>query len=240
MLRIEDRPAPQPGNGEILVKVFASALNRADLHQRRGSYPAPPGAPPDIPGLEYSGEVSALGPRATLWNVGARVMGIAGGGAHAEYLIVHEREAIAVPAALTWEEAGAVPEAFITAYDAMFRQLQLKVGERLLIHAVGSGVGTSAAQLTVNEAGDSVITGFSLSITVMVKEQVSSVDGDLTRMLCIPTVKKESEATVSWPSRKTRSPQLPVVLASNFTIAPHLPGSLFTVIFCGQIIAHTP
>jgi putative PIG3 family NAD(P)H quinone oxidoreductase len=147
VLEVRERPAPQPGSGEILVRVYASALNRADLHQRRGTYPAPPGAPPDIPGLEYAGEVSAVGPRATMWNIGERVMGIAGGGAHAEYLTVHEREAISVPAGLAWEEAAAVPEAFITAYDAMFRQLQLRMGERVLIHAVGSGVGTAAAQL---------------------------------------------------------------------------------------------
>jgi putative PIG3 family NAD(P)H quinone oxidoreductase len=147
VLEVQERPAPQPGSGEILVRVYSSALNRADLHQRRGTYPAPPGAPVDIPGLEYAGEVSAVGPRATMWNIGERVMGIAGGGAHAEYLTVHEREAISVPAGLAWEEAAAVPEAFITAYDAMFRQLQLRMGERLLIHAVGSGVGTAAAQL---------------------------------------------------------------------------------------------
>jgi len=143
----EERPAPEPGPGEIRVRVHASALNRADLLQRRGSYPAPPGAPADVPGLEYAGEVDAVGEGAGLWAVGNRVMGIVGGGGHAEYVVVHEREAIRVPQGLALEEAAAVPEAFLTAYDALFRQLDLKMGERLLIHAVGSGVGTAAVQL---------------------------------------------------------------------------------------------
>jgi NADPH:quinone reductase-like Zn-dependent oxidoreductase len=115
--------------------------------QRMGHYPAPPGAPADIPGLEYAGEVDAVGPMATLWPLGSRVMGIAGGGAHAEFLCVHEREAIPVPANLSWEEAAAIPEAFLTAHDALLRQLDLRLGERLLVHAVGSGVGTAAVQL---------------------------------------------------------------------------------------------
>ncbi|HEX8690961.1 MAG TPA: NAD(P)H-quinone oxidoreductase [Longimicrobium sp.] len=143
----EEREVPQPGPGEVRVRVHASALNRADLLQRRGAYPAPPGAPADVPGLEYAGEVDAVGEGAGLWAVGNRVMGIVGGGGHAEFVVVHEREAIRVPQNLSWEEAAAVPEAFLTAYDALFRQLDLKMGERLLIHAVGSGVGTAAVQL---------------------------------------------------------------------------------------------
>lgn len=156
VLEMQERPLPEPGAREIRVRVRASALNRADLQQRRGVYPAPPGAPADIPGMEYAGEVDALGPGASMWPVGARVMGLTGGGAHAEYLIVHEREAIAVPALLTWAEAGAIPEVFITAYDALFRQLHLQLGETVLIHAVGSGVGTAAAQLA-HVAGATVI-----------------------------------------------------------------------------------
>lgn len=147
VLALEERPVPEPGPGEIRVRVHASALNRADLLQRRGSYPAPPGAPADVPGLEYAGEVDAIGEGAGLWAVGNRVMGIVGGGGHAEYVVVHERESIRIPQNLSMEEAAAVPEAFLTAYDALFRQLDLKVGERVLIHAVGSGVGTAALQL---------------------------------------------------------------------------------------------
>jgi NADPH:quinone reductase len=147
VLEIQERSVPEPGPGEIRVRVRASALNRADLLQRRGRYPAPPGWAPDVPGLEYAGEVDAAGEGAGLWAVGNPVMGIVGGGGHAEYVVVHEREAVRVPHDLSWEEAAAVPEVFMTAYDALLRQLNLTVGERLLIHAVGSGVGTAALQL---------------------------------------------------------------------------------------------
>jgi putative PIG3 family NAD(P)H quinone oxidoreductase len=146
-LEIQERPRPEPGPAEIRVRVRTSALNRADLLQRRGGYAAPVGSPPDISGLEYAGEVDAIGPGAGLWAPGSRVMGIVGGGGHAEYLCVHEQEAMRVPHNLSWEEAGAIPEAFLTAYDALFRQLDVKMGDRLLIHAVGSGVGTAALQL---------------------------------------------------------------------------------------------
>ncbi|MBA2244125.1 MAG: NAD(P)H-quinone oxidoreductase [Gemmatimonadetes bacterium] len=147
VLEEQQRPLPEPGPGGLRVRVRASALNRADLIQRRGGYPAPPGVPADVPGLEYAGEVDALGPRAGLWAVGDRVMGIIGGGGHAEYVVVHERAAVRVPSDLSWEEAAAVPEVFMTAFDALFHRLDLQLGERLLIHAVGSGVGTAAVQL---------------------------------------------------------------------------------------------
>jgi putative PIG3 family NAD(P)H quinone oxidoreductase len=129
------------------VRILASALNRADVSQRMGRYPAPPGVPADIPGLEYTGEIDLAGDGATMWNVGDRVMGIVGGGGHAELVCVHEREVIAAPAALAIEECAAIPEVFVTAYDAMFAQLGMACGECLLIHAAGSGVGTAAVQL---------------------------------------------------------------------------------------------
>lgn len=147
VLEEQERPLPEPGPSQVRVRVHASALNRADLMQRRGAYPAPPGSPRDVPGLEYAGEVDAVGPGSGLWAVGSRVMGIVGGGGHAEYVCVHEREAMRVPHNLSWEEAAAIPEVFLTAYDALFRQLDVQMGERLLIHAVGSGVGTAALQL---------------------------------------------------------------------------------------------
>lgn len=147
VLEEQERPLPEPGPSQIRVRVHASALNRADLLQRRGGYPAPAGWPEDIPGLEYAGEVDAVGSGAGLWAPGSRVMGIVGGGGHAEYVCVHEREAVRVPPNLPWHEAAAVPEVFFTAYDAVFRQLEVEVGERLLIHAAGSGVGTAAVQL---------------------------------------------------------------------------------------------
>jgi putative PIG3 family NAD(P)H quinone oxidoreductase len=147
VLAEQDRPTPEPRPGEILVRVHASALNRADLLQRRGEYPAPPGAPADVPGMEFAGEVAAVGEGAGLWAVGNRVMGIVGGGGHAEYVTLHEREGIRIPQNLSYEQAAAIPEAFLTAYDALFSQLDVKMGERVLIHAVGSGVGTAAVQL---------------------------------------------------------------------------------------------
>ncbi len=129
------------------MRVRASALNRADILQRQGNYPVPPGAPIDIAGIEYAGEVDALGAGAALWKVGDRVIGIVGGGGHAEYVLLHEREAMRAPQSMPWEEAAAIPEAFLTAYDALFTRLDLRRGETLLIHAVGSGVGTAAVQL---------------------------------------------------------------------------------------------
>jgi len=147
VLEVQDRPKPDPGVGQIRVRVRTSALNRADILQRQGNYPVPPGVSAEIAGMEYAGEVDALGPAATLWKVGDRVMGIVGGAGHAEFLCVHEREAIPVPRGLSWEDAGAISEAFFTAYDALFRQLDLRIGETVLIHAVASGVGTAALQL---------------------------------------------------------------------------------------------
>ena len=147
VLELRERPTPEPGLGQVRVRVHASALNRADLHQRMGNYPAPPGVPADIAGMEYAGEVDAVGPGSTMWPVGSRVMGIIGGGAHAEYLCVHEREVLPMPRDLSFEEAAAIPEVFLTAYDALFRQLDVRLGERVLVHAIGSGVGTAALQL---------------------------------------------------------------------------------------------
>lgn len=156
VLALRERHAPEPAPGEIRVRVRASSLNRGDLLQRRGLYPAPPGAPQDVPGLEFAGEVESAGADVGLWAPGNRVMGIVPGGGHAEYVVLHEREAIRVPHQLSLEDAAAVPEVFLTAYDALFRILDLQVGERLLIHAVGSGVGTAALQLA-RAAGATVV-----------------------------------------------------------------------------------
>ena len=147
VLEVEERPKPEPGLGQITVRVRASALNRADILQRQGNYPVPAGSPADISGMEYAGEVDALGSGATLWKIGDRVMGIIGGGGHAEFVAVHEREAIPVPKSTSWEDAAAIPEAFLTAYDALFNHLELRTGETVLIHAVGSGVGTAGLQI---------------------------------------------------------------------------------------------
>lgn len=146
VLEIQDVPEPVPAWDEILVRVRSTALNRADLLQRRGRYAAPPGAPQNIPGLEFAGEVAALGGKAQRWNIGDRVMGIVGGGAHAEFLTAHQDAVASVPSNLDWPNAGAVPEVFITAHDA-FQQAGFKAGENVLVHAVGSGVGLAATQL---------------------------------------------------------------------------------------------
>lgn len=146
VLEIEDVPTPQPGPGEILVRVHGTALNRADLLQRLGRYAAPPGVSENIPGLEFAGEVSELGTNAQRWQEGDRVMGIVAGGAHAEFVTTHQDAVAAVPTNVEWSAAGGVPEVFITAHDAL-RQASFKAGENVLIHAVGSGVGLAATQL---------------------------------------------------------------------------------------------
>ncbi|UCC85372.1 MAG: NAD(P)H-quinone oxidoreductase [Gemmatimonadota bacterium] len=156
VLEVQKIKAREPGRQEIRVRVHAAGVNRADLLQRRGLYPPPPGWPVEVPGLEYSGEVEAVGEAVELWKTGDRVMGLVGGGSYAEYVVVQEREALAIPPLLSFEEAAAVPEVFITAHDALFTQMRLELGERLLIHAVGSGVGTAALQLA-KAAGATVI-----------------------------------------------------------------------------------
>ncbi|HEY0777930.1 MAG TPA: NAD(P)H-quinone oxidoreductase [Gemmatirosa sp.] len=146
VLAVEERPTPAPGAGEILVRVHATALNRADLMQRRGQYPPPPGAPADVPGLEYAGEVVALGPGARERAVGDRVFGLVGGGAYADYVVAHERTAVLVPNGLAWTDAAAVPEAFMTAHDGLI-QADARPGDVILVHAAASGVGLAALQL---------------------------------------------------------------------------------------------
>ena len=146
-LSVEDHPDPAPGTGEVLVRVEAAGLNGADMMQRRGFYPAPPGAPQDIPGLELAGEVVETGADASRFSPGDRVMGIVAGGGQAELAVVHERILMAVPDNLDWIEAGGVPETFTTAHDGVFTQAGLKPGERLLVHGGAGGVGTAAIQL---------------------------------------------------------------------------------------------
>jgi NADPH:quinone reductase len=146
-LTIEDHDDPVPGAGEVLIKVHAAGLNGADMHQLAGHYPAPPGAPQDIPGLELAGEVVDRGPGAERFAVGDRVMSIVGGGGQAELATVNERILMPVPDNLSWAEAGGVPEVFTTAHDAVFTQAGLVVGERLLVHGAAGGVGCAAVQL---------------------------------------------------------------------------------------------
>src|SRR5213593_2882666 len=154
-LEVRDVPdAPLPTADRVRVRVRAAGLNRADILQRLGRYPAPPGYPQDIPGLEFAGEVVEVGEEARMWKAGERVFGITGGGAQAEFVTVPESHLAEIPANLDWAEAASIPEVFMTAHDALFTQCGLQPGERVLIHAAGSGVGTAAIQL-VRAAGAS-------------------------------------------------------------------------------------
>src|SRR5438309_2933073 len=146
-LVLEEHPDPQPGTGEVLVRVRAAGLNGGDQMQVRGLYPPPPGWPKDIPGMELAGEVAALGERAERFAVGDRVMAIVGGGGQAELSVVHERVLLPVPDELDWPSAGGFPEVFTTAHDAIFAQAGLRPGERVLVHGGAGGVGTAATQI---------------------------------------------------------------------------------------------
>jgi putative PIG3 family NAD(P)H quinone oxidoreductase len=147
VLEIQERPSPPCGAEEVRVRVGATAVNRADLLQRRGFYPAPPGVPAEVPGLEFAGEVVEVGASVASLSRGDRVFGLVGGGSYAEELVVDARTVTKMPAGLAFREAAAVPEAFITAYDAMVTQAGLARGDTVLVHAVGSGVGTAAVQI---------------------------------------------------------------------------------------------
>ncbi len=148
VLELRDVERPSPGYAQLLVRVHATALNRADIMQRQGRYPPPADAPANIPGLEFAGEIAAVGPGVQRWQVGQRVFGIVGGGSYAEYLVTHHRLVSEIPASMSFSDAAAVPEAFITAHDALVTQAQLRASELVLIHAVASGVGLAAVQLS--------------------------------------------------------------------------------------------
>ncbi len=152
----QDHPDPAPGEEELLVAVHAAGLNGADMMQRRGRYPAPPGAPADIPGLELAGEVLTAGAGCVRFRPGDRVMAVVAGGGQAELAVVHERCALPVPDRLSWAEAGGFPEVFTTAHDALFTQCGLQVGERVLVHGAAGGVGLAGVQLAAR-AGARVV-----------------------------------------------------------------------------------
>ena len=147
VLEVRQVSRPQITREQVLVRVRASALNRADLLQRQGKYPPPPGIAPEMPGIEFAGEVAEVGASVQEWKPGQRVFGLLGGGAHAEYIATHERLLVEIPSNLDWAQAAAVPEVFITAHDALWTQARLRPAETVLINAVGSGVGLAAVQL---------------------------------------------------------------------------------------------
>jgi len=147
-VEVRDHSAPVPAKGEVLVRVRAAGLNAADLMQVQGFYPAPPGSPPDIPGMELAGEVVAVGPGVTTELAeGDRLAALVGGGAQAELAVVHERMAMPVPVDLDFAEAGGFPEVFLTAHDALFTRGQVSLGDRVLVHGAAGGVGTAGVQL---------------------------------------------------------------------------------------------
>ena len=147
VLQFEDVASPIVGEQDILVTVAATALNRADLLQRMGFYPNPFPSGPEIPGLEFAGTVAAIGDKVTAWSIGDRVMGITSGGAYAEQLAIHERQAMAVPSGMSLQDAAGIPEVFITAWDALVVQGGLTSGRWAMVHAGASGVGTAAIQI---------------------------------------------------------------------------------------------
>ncbi|MDP9000833.1 MAG: alcohol dehydrogenase catalytic domain-containing protein, partial [Myxococcota bacterium] len=156
VLELREVATPEPSQGQVRVRIRATSVNRADLLQRLGVYPAPAGSPPDVPGLEIAGEVDAIGDGAIEFPLGARVFGVVGGGGYAEFIVVHARTLAPIPEGMTFVDAAAVPEAFVTAWDALVDQAHVSAGDVVLVHAVGSGVGTAALQLA-HAVGASVV-----------------------------------------------------------------------------------
>ncbi len=156
-LHLGEYPTPEPGSTEILIKVAATALNRADIMQRKGHYPPPAGASP-ILGLEMAGTVVKVGNEVRKWAIGDRVCGLLAGGGYAEYAVLHEDMALPVPASMEWTVAGAIPETFLTAYQALFTIADLREGEKVLLHAGASGVGTAAIQLAKLAGAEVLVT----------------------------------------------------------------------------------
>src|SRR3954451_14753117 len=211
---VQERPDPAPGAGEVLVRVRAAGLNGADMLQRRGAYPAPPGSPPDIPGLELAGEVAALGPGAQRFSEGDRVMAIVGGGGQAELCVVHERQLMPVPDGMDWVMAGGVPEVFTTAHDALFTQSGLRAGERLLVHGAAGGVGSAGVQL-------GAAAGAHVTATVRDPQLRSGVEALGAR-------------TVLDPAKFTDHGPFDVVL--ELVGAPNLPGDVEALATGGRIV----
>jgi putative PIG3 family NAD(P)H quinone oxidoreductase len=210
---VADHPDPEPGKNEVLVRVRAAGVNGADILQRKGAYPAPPGSPADIPGLELAGEVVGLGPGATRFSEGDRVMAVVGGGGQAELAVVHERAAMPVPAALDWPAAGGFPEVFTTAHDAIFGQARLEAGERLLVHGGAGGVGTAAIQL-------GRAAGAQVTATVRSEERRPEVE--------------QLGATAIAPEGFEEHGPFDVIL--ELVGAPNMPGNLKALAMLGRIV----
>jgi NADPH2:quinone reductase len=217
-------PAPRPVRGEVLVRVRAAALNRADLLQRRGLYPPPPGFREDVPGLELAGEVVEVGEGVTAWKPGDRVMAIAAGEAQAELAVAHERMLLRVPDRLSWEEAGALMEAAVTSHDALFTLGGLHPGWTVLVHAAGSGVSTAAIQLA-RAAGATVI-GTSRTAEKLERARELGLDHGIL-------VAKE-EPRFAAEVKKVAPGGVPLVL--DFVGAPYLPENLAALAPGGRVV----
>lgn len=210
---VAEHPDPEPAKNEVLVRVRAAGLNGADMLQRKGGYPAPPGSPPDIPGLELAGEVEAVGPEVQRFSAGDRVMAIVGGGGQAELCTVHERGCMPIPDALDWPAAGGFPEVFTTAHDAIFTQAWLRAGERLLVHGGAGGVGTAAIQ--IGRAA-----GASVTATVRSEEKRPGVE--------------ELGATAIDPESFEEQGPFDVIL--ELVGAPNMPANLKALATSGRIV----
>jgi putative PIG3 family NAD(P)H quinone oxidoreductase len=220
-----DAADPAPARGEVLVRVRAAALNRADLLQRRGLYPPPPGTREDIPGLELAGEVAAVGAGVVAWKPGDRVMAIAAGEAQAELAVVHERMLLPVPPGLSLEEAGAIPEAGVTSHDALFTLGGLRPGWPVLVHAVGSGVSTAALQIA--KAAGATVIGTSRTADKLERARALGMDHGIL-------VQKEEPRFADEVKRLTGKRGCPLVL--DFVGAPYAAENLAALAPGGCIV----